>query len=144
MVEDGRRDGADPLVLFADRERIAAGLDDVELLVQCRALGDRAVGEGGQDAGLYQGTALSRRQMRGDGLSQGGGMQGRAAAHAVGDAHWTRGLALVDVEDLTRVEDAQPHRLAREVAQAHHLRLGRAAQVELVPHPVGQLEGARA
>jgi hypothetical protein len=93
---------------------------------------------------LDQRAAVAGEEVRGDGLAERRGMDGRAAADAVGDAHRAQRLALVDVEDLAPVEHAKPHGLLRQVAQPDELGFGRAAEVELVPDPVGELERAGA
>ena len=81
--------------------------------------------------------------MRQDRLAEAAGIGLGAAADAIAEADGLRHLALVDVEDLVAVEDAETHRLAREIAQALQLGLGRAAQVEIVPDPMRPLKQAR-
>ena len=78
--------------------------------------------------------------MRQDRLAEAAGIGLGPAPDPVAEAHGLRHLALVDVEDLVPVEDAETDRLAREIAQPLQLGLGRAAQIEIVPDPVRPLE----
>jgi len=74
----------------------------------------------------------------------GGGVAGGSRAHAVAQPHGLGCLALVDIEDIPRIEDAEPDRLAGEIAQAFEFGFGGAAKVELVPDAMGHLEQAEA
>jgi hypothetical protein len=62
-----------------------------------------------------------------DRLAQATGIRFRSATNAIAQANRLRRFALVDVEDLVAIENAEAHRLAREVPQALQLGLGRAA-----------------
>ena len=125
VIEHCRCDGAHVVVLLADGDRITARLHEVERVAEVTAVHDGRVGEGFEVVVRDEGSTLRLAKVRGHRLAEGGGVDGRARADAVGKTHVSRDLALVDVENTA--PSSLPSRTASPVAAARRTSSGSAA-----------------
>jgi hypothetical protein len=116
-TEDRCCDRREPVLELVDARRIAARPDTGELVVELRAIDDRARREAVE-------RRDQRRAVREEDLAVRGDVKGDAAPDPVGDADDVRRVFLCEVLDAERPRHREIYRLARRVGEAAQRRRG--------------------